>query len=192
MLSFKPVSNNKCVCGNSNRCRSINCQFDNQDYSDKNPYAWVKDEVALEALKEIERLEKEVNTLQKLLQNTQAPKPTVDTTVDQGWKHLATSYFAFGSRHVCTPPVMHTDEDWAVLDNSGAVATYMQNNGWIVGGSYRQVSAFTSYKKGDQNVIIMKTKNIYDKYKTATDIVKSLNIRDKKKRIDMYNRIVAL
>lgn len=105
-----------------------------------------------------------------------------------------------GSKFICSPPVLDTDEDWIVLvDDLGITHKYLDSEGYVVGGSF-WVDAETknksfpnywwSYKKGKQNLIITKSEVFYNKFVLATYVAKKLNLLKKEDRITLFQAIL--
>lgn len=114
--------------------------------------------------------------------------------------------FPTGSRFICNPPVMDTDEDWVILVENKDVAvdrlTSMVGEAWTIGGSGSGrrggSSVFTSLKRhtvfpssgGVVNAIITADFGFYSRFKAATAIAKRLNILRKEDRIALFNAVL--
>ena len=93
-----------------------------------------------------------------------------------------------GSKVICEPPVMDTDEDWIVwVKEEGFSHSSLLNAGFVPDGENYHDGHFTSYRKGELNLILIEDKQVYSAYCRATDTAKSLNIRDKADRITLFD-----
>lgn len=101
-----------------------------------------------------------------------------------------------GSRYICNPPVLNTDEDYAVLvANLSVYAQLLLDQGWEVisnddgylppNGGHR----FFAARKGELNLIVFDQRNGYDLMVTATHLAKRFNLVDKQDRIDLFDAI---
>ena len=104
-----------------------------------------------------------------------------------------------GSRYICNPPVMDTDEDW-IFDCSEKgqyqkAADYLRDNGFsmkdIKDDDYDEICEnFMSFRKDDLNIIICNKHSFFKKFLLATYIAKELNILEKPKRILLFQAII--
>lgn len=115
-----------------------------------------------------------------------------------------------GSRYICDPPVMDTDEDWAIyLPND-------QESKWafdfltrqlynISSGEYENGSRFIAYRPlqvgwgaarrsmsipklidGNENLIVFNNLENYQRFVNATQEAKRLNLLDKNDRVALF------
>lgn len=107
-------------------------------------------------------------------------------------------YAPTGSREICNPPPMDTDEDWVVLiknrDAMRELEKVLVIDGWLIcGKDYEEAkridSTFKSYRKGEINLILTQNPLIYERYKFATRLCKYLNIKDKAQRIGVFTMV---
>lgn len=114
--------------------------------------------------------------------------------------------FQTGSRYICNPPPMDTDDDYMCLVSSlDATHRILTDKGCELGGSLSPVetssdmtdlifeadfSDFYSYRKGDINIIITDNTVYFDKFKFATELAKRLNLLKKEDRITLFNGVM--
>lgn len=110
-------------------------------------------------------------------------------------------YFPTGSRVICNPPIMNTDEDWVVLLHHTNAFTdfkkYMRDNGWETCGQdyaldpfgVRNRNRFVAFRKGELNLIVTDSPVVFDRYKIATKIATRLNLFNKEDRIALFQII---
>lgn len=96
-----------------------------------------------------------------------------------------------GSRVICNPPVMDTDEDFVVLSNADypQILQVMTDAGYTKDGGENYDSAknledggFVSFKKGTTNYIVVTSLESHIKWVRATNLAKLLNLREKSDR----------
>lgn len=100
-----------------------------------------------------------------------------------------------GSRFICNPPVMDTDEDYALLatndkyDNTRKLLIKLgyQTNSEEYDG---QDGGFESWKKGNINFILTKCSKFFIRHGTATQLCKELNLLKKEDRILVFHTIL--
>lgn len=96
-----------------------------------------------------------------------------------------------GSRHTCDPPVMDTDEDYAVLGNDDTT------NKLLLEG-YREsqskveydIKEFRCFRKEDINVLVTWNSSFFTKFANATKLAKHLNLIAKSDRIALFQAIL--
>lgn len=117
--------------------------------------------------------------------------------------------FQTGSRYICTPPVMDTDNDYMCLvSDLEATHRILTERGCDLGGSMSPVttstditenpsdifdadfSDFYSYRNGEVNIIITDNEVFYDKFRFATELAQRLNLRKKEDRITLFDAVV--
>lgn len=99
-----------------------------------------------------------------------------------------------GSRYICDPPVLDTDDDWLVYskDRFGDVESLLAAENFSTqsqdyGGPR---SRFTSWRKGDLNLIVTGDSEFAKKHRLATEICKHMNLLDKEDRIAIFQRVL--
>lgn len=107
-----------------------------------------------------------------------------------------------GSREICNPPPMDTDDDWLVLiapeDKDHFLDWYVHGVGgmidlWEVGGSepLGGESEFKSLKKGEFNIIMTTDPSYFKYFEAATTVAKKLNLLDKQDRIMLFEAVMS-
>jgi hypothetical protein len=116
------------------------------------------------------------------------------------------SFYKTGSREICNPPPMDTDEDWCVKVNpevdlgNAQVPSVEQNlkglidqlfeSGYKINGDYPDSDSI-SFKKDEINIILHKTDLSYNLWYVATQVAKKLNLINKEDRIMLFNAIIG-
>jgi hypothetical protein len=103
-----------------------------------------------------------------------------------------------GSRYICNPPVLDTDDDYIVLvDNlEQSLEKFLYKEGWRRSGSegYSTDGEWESIKKTIDgtvvNLIMTDNENYFNRFVHATETAKKLNLREKADRIILFKAIV--
>ena len=98
-----------------------------------------------------------------------------------------------GSRFICDPPVMDTDEDYVVLTKDfDRLSRYLIANDWDYdGANYREEGApFGSFRKDHYNLIVTDDEEFYDKYVVATRLAAKFNLLSKVDRVQLFAAVV--
>lgn len=112
-----------------------------------------------------------------------------------------------GSREICNPPPMDTDDDWLVLiapeDKEDFLSFFeigtisegdriQGPSGWEIGGSEPpgEESEFKSLKKGEFNIIMTTDPSYFKYFEAATTVAKKLNLLDKRDRIMLFAAVM--
>lgn len=100
-----------------------------------------------------------------------------------------------GSRYICDPPVMDTDDDYICLVASlTEIHKTLMQDGWDLGGSGYRNSLFSSHKKTvngtTMNLICTDDADYFKRFLHATETAKKLNLTDKEDRIILFRAIV--
>lgn len=110
-------------------------------------------------------------------------------------------YFPTGSRVICDPPILNTDEDWVVkVYDSQSLREFkklLKKDGWeLCGAEYENQGfgnmhngKFVAFRKGELNLIITESAVVYDRYKIATRVATKLNLISKDDRIALFQMI---
>ncbi len=98
-------------------------------------------------------------------------------------------HFQTGSRVICAPPVMDTDDDWVFI-YSPAHDQYIREAGGIPsyeeeGKRYNNSSVIQCYKLGELNLIGVNEAS-YECWYHATRIAKRLWLNDKAQRVALF------
>ena len=100
-----------------------------------------------------------------------------------------------GSRFICNPPVMDTDEDYICYFPSRLeVLGHLHNNGWEWtnndGSHYKDIPDFLTFRKDHYNLIVTDDDRFYQLFCLATDVATIKNIREKEERIRLFQAIL--
>jgi hypothetical protein len=121
--------------------------------------------------------------------------PGLKAQKEQG---VVLEFCATGSRVICNPPPLNTDEDWVVLVLSTKdYERQMIRYGFKVDGSKvedafheKRIDGFRSLKKGDLNIIITKSRDFYSRFVAATRVAKRLNLTKKSDRVALFQAVL--
>lgn len=108
-----------------------------------------------------------------------------------------------GSKFVCDPPVVTTDEDYLVW-SSVKLDEYLRAAGFVDDAGLQQAPGssrptwgesdpdlrFTSWKKGDINLIVTESEEFALKHECATRLCQKFNVLGKQDRIAVYQAIL--
>lgn len=106
--------------------------------------------------------------------------------------NLGMPYFRTGSREICSPAPMDTDVDFLVLDlkSSGG----FEKNGFILTTEDRTneygETDFETYRRGEVNLIVVHEWEQFRAWKAATAAAKQMNLKDKQKRIALFQGVL--
>lgn len=99
-----------------------------------------------------------------------------------------------GSREICNPPPMDTDEDYIVLTGSlKAFESWAVSCGWSRTNAAREgypESGFNTFRMGILNLIVTEDQDFYNDFVLATRVCKLLNVMDKSKRIGLFQGVL--
>ena len=110
-----------------------------------------------------------------------------------------TRYEHVGSRVTCVPAPFGTDDDWLVLTSShDCLRAELLTAKFDVGGSMvldaeyplDADDRFSSYVKGDVNLIVTQDELFFKKFMAATSVAKRLNLLDKDDRIVLFQAVL--
>ena len=99
-----------------------------------------------------------------------------------------------GSRYICNPPVLNTDNDTVFLVVPGDYELGLIEEGFITKDSeieYDTRGLFQSWRKGIDNYIVTTDQRFYEDYVLATEGAKALNLTKKDDRIKLFKSIFA-
>ena len=108
------------------------------------------------------------------------------------FKDYVTKSHPTGSRYICNPPVLNTDEDTVFLVNSVDYEIALIEEGFITKDSeidYDTRGLFQSWRKGIDNYIVTMDQRFYEDYVLATEGAKALNLTKKDDRITLFKSI---
>jgi hypothetical protein len=101
-------------------------------------------------------------------------------------------FAATGSRVICDPPPMGTDEDYVCLahpSTEGVLVTAGFEMS-IDPEKYEDLPDFIPYRCGEFNVIVTEDPQFYALFVEATEEAKRLNLTDKSDRIALFQRVL--
>jgi hypothetical protein len=101
-------------------------------------------------------------------------------------------FAATGSRVICDPPPMDTDEDYVCLahpSTEGALVT-AGFEASIDPEMYEDLPDFIPYRCGEFNVIVTESEDFYERFVQATEEAKRLNLTEKSDRIALFQRVL--
>lgn len=96
-----------------------------------------------------------------------------------------------GSRYICNPPVMDTDEDYVCFlfdDDDLLKAGFNKTSN--ESEEYEGLSYFTTWRYKHYNLVVTEDREFFDLFVLATKEAKEKNILDKNERIDLFQKIL--
>ena len=109
----------------------------------------------------------------------------------------AEHWYHTGSRAICNPPPLDTDDDYVVytLNHAGfeawALRTGFTKTTPVDAEGYEEGEGeFVTYRMGVLNLIVTESQDFYANWVLATDIARYLNVTDKAKRIALFKRVL--
>lgn len=104
---------------------------------------------------------------------------------------ISMAAFRTGSRVICSPPVLDTDDDYVVYRDA-KTEEQLLGAGFVKTSpeSYGERPNFIMFRKGDVNVITTADGDSYNKWLFATRIAKALKLNRKEDRIVLFQAIV--
>lgn len=103
---------------------------------------------------------------------------------------------ATGSRIICNPPPKDTDYDILVLVKDvdqfkvAAALSDWRNNTSEKKDEYQDAPDFTSFRKGELNLIVTSDQGFYERFDAATHVAKRLNLLKKPDRIALFQAVL--
>jgi hypothetical protein len=97
-----------------------------------------------------------------------------------------------GSRVTVSPPPMDTDADYIVyVPSLSRLWEALNDDGWMMGGSTDNQGGdgWSSWRKGEENLIVVTRKPIYDSFMAATEIARILNLKEKGDRVALFQTL---
>ncbi len=110
------------------------------------------------------------------------------------WEGISIMHSPTGSREICSPPVLDTDEDYIVLATEG-YEVWMLKNGYSQDGfpqfyTGNDAGGFRSFRKGNINLIVTTSFDFFDLFCTATQLAKRFNLMAKADRIALFQAVL--
>ena len=114
-----------------------------------------------------------------------------NTPTDEEFRKSIIKSHPTGSRYICNPPPMDTDNDTIYLVNGYYDwETSLIRSGWERSGDYNlEAYGFVSLRKGEENFIITEDPDWYKNFVLATEGAKALNLTNKEDRIKLFQAI---
>jgi len=97
-----------------------------------------------------------------------------------------------GSRYICTPAVLNTDDDYVVLAKQGW-SKELEDKGFTYTPTdveYDSMGEFTSVRKGDINYIVTENPVFFERFRAATELAKTLNLQNKNERVRLFQLVL--
>jgi hypothetical protein len=114
--------------------------------------------------------------------------------------HLFRRVVPVGSRVICNPPPTDTDADYlclVVLGGAEDAQVALRSAGYVNGGSDDPLALllepekeFTSYKKGEINLIVTESPEFFRRFLAATVVSTRLNLLKKDDRIALHRAVL--
>ena len=113
-----------------------------------------------------------------------------------------------GSKVICDPPVMNTDEDWIVLSKGTDFFGRLVALGWgdcrgtddeeteelPIGICHRfdpyNDAGFLALRKGDLNIIVTEDIRFFSAFVEATELAKKLALNEKDQRVTLFDYVL--
>jgi hypothetical protein len=112
---------------------------------------------------------------------------------------IETEVVPTGSRYNCNPPIMNTDEDflvWFQTNDHVTLFKFLIEIGYVRSSSENDSLSkfssgeFTSWRRGDTNLIITGNQKFFNLHKLSGQVCKKLNLMNKPDRIMVYHAIM--
>ena len=110
--------------------------------------------------------------------------------LDEALQPLVLDHARTGSRVICNPPELDTDDDYVVLvRDANAFRLQAVELGWETSeGS--EVPQFESFRKVDVNLIVTTDEAFFKRFDAATHVAARLNLRNKDDRIALFQAVL--
>jgi hypothetical protein len=104
---------------------------------------------------------------------------------------LVVATFPTGSRVICNPPVLDTDEDHVILVRDLHYFTEVATlEGWEASQDDEydiDDEDFISFRQGNVNLIVVSSSVLFQQWKLATAMATKFNLLDKQDRRDLFS-----
>ena len=98
-----------------------------------------------------------------------------------------------GSRYICSPAPMDTDEDYVVMVNNSMQFARLTAAGFEITtdqDSYEDMPNFLALRLDEFNLVATYSKEFYDRFVDATNQAKELNLLAKADRIALFQYVL--
>lgn len=100
-----------------------------------------------------------------------------------------------GSRVICRPPPLDTDEDWVLLvSDVAAFGMEALLEGWsgspVALDAAKYPHGFASYRKGELNLIVTAGEDFFQRFIAATSVAQRLNLHSKEDRVALFQAVL--
>ncbi len=129
----------------------------------------------------------------------ESDKKMIQANIEKIFDEIPADCQETGSRYICNPPVLNTDEDW-IFNCSGPgqmeeTVKILEGYGFYIldmnDGDYDDIREnFTSYRLGDLNFILCNNETFYKKFVLATQVAAELNLLKKADRILLFQAML--
>jgi hypothetical protein len=106
-------------------------------------------------------------------------------------KHGVAEIHPTGSKYICNPPVLTTDEDyyaWAI-DPTSAIGNLLADGWTPCAGQEYEDDEFYALRKGAYNLIMLFKPSDYTTHVQTTELAKRFNLTNKQDRIDLFELV---
>ena len=130
----------------------------------------------------------------ELANNLDTTSPIAKEWLDY-FKGFFKTYYRSGSRVICNPPPLDTDDDYILLCGDQSLRDILET--CLLFEGFRPCTAdgdysnedFGAYRKGDLNLIVTHDKDYFDGFVKATKLAKKLNLLKKEDRISLFKAV---
>ena len=98
-----------------------------------------------------------------------------------------------GSRYICNPVPMDTDEDYVILMNDIMQFESLGASGFEITTdqeSYEDLPSFLAMRLNEFNLVVTYSKEFYERFVDATNQAKELNLLKKADRISLFQSVL--
>jgi len=106
---------------------------------------------------------------------------------------LGLKFFRTGSREICRPAPTDTDADFVVLGmgrRGGDLTNFGFTHTNLDTSNDYQDTDIETYRRGEVNLIVVFDKTEFWKWKVATAAAKQMNIKEKRRRIALFQGVL--
>lgn len=120
------------------------------------------------------------------------PWATGKPEVYKDFPSIIRKWYPTGSRFICTPPPMDTDNDTVILVHSlaKAEALLLADEWKVCDDEEYEPGEFRAYRRDDENYIVTDSIGFFTRYVLATNAAKELNLLNKEDRVKLFIEIL--